>query len=169
MAVREKRNARLSQIKTVFDMHSQGFIDMEMAKKQIAFGKENNGVMIFESEFPKVAEEYKNEIEQGKFTLEQFTNFCKETGAIKKAGSKKSAGGDSAPRGRLNTAEAALARGVAPENVDAYIQAVETIYAQSKILNGFVTKARVSFAIPVDKEEETAQVNEAVATEEVSS
>jgi len=171
MAVREKRNARLSQIKTVFDMHVQGLIDLEMAKKHIQFGKENNGVMIFASEYPKFAEEYAEDIASGKFTLEQFQKFCVETGALKKANSKKKASGDpSTSRGRLNTAEAAVERGVAPENIDAYLQLVETIYTHTKALNALVTKARVSFAIPVIKEEPEAEEAEGTeSTEEVSS
>lgn len=170
MAVREKRNARLSQIKTVFDMHIQGLIDLDMAKKHIQFGKENNGVMIFASEYPKFAEDFAEDIASGKFTLEQFQKFCAETGALKKATSKKKTTDGSASRGRLNTAEAALERGVAPENVDAYLQLVEEIYTKTKALNALVTKARVSFAIPVIKEEEVTEEGQPeTASDEVSS
>jgi len=144
-------------------MYKAGLLTDEQAKQHIQFAKENNGTVIFASEFEKFAETYKEEIESGKLVMPEFEAFVTATGGLKKAneGKKKESGEPSAPRTRLNTVESALERGVAPENVDAYIAGVNEIYATSAKINALLTKARVSFAIPVfkDKPEET-QVQE---------
>lgn len=150
MAKREKRTSRFSQLKTYYDMYEQGMLTEETAKTHIQFAKENNGTVIFESEFAKFAEEYKDDVTSGKLDIEKFKNFCAATGALKKAGKKSSTGGDINTNRRLNTPEAAIARGVVPEKIDAYIEGVNAIYAVSKVINALLTNARVSFAIPIE-------------------
>ena len=122
--------------------------------------KENNGTVIFESEFEKFAGEYKDDVTSGKLDIEKFKNFCAATGALKKAGKKSSTGGDVSSNRRLNTPEAAIARGVVPEKIDAYIEGVNAIYAVSKVINALLTNARVSFAIPIEHPKAQEQVVE---------
>jgi len=156
MATREKRTSRFSQLKTYFDMSRQGLLTDEQVKTHIKFAKENNGIVIFPSEFEKFAEEYKDEIAEGKFTLEQFLVFCNTNGAIKKTNSKTSDSSGS-DRKRLNTPEAGLERGVPPEHIDVYLAAVNAIYDGVKLINSLVKGARVSFAIPMIKEKEVVK------------
>lgn len=154
MAKRDKRNSRFNSLKTIYDMYKAGLLTDEQAKQHITFAKENNGTVIFASEFEKFAETYQEDVTNGKLVMSEFETFMKVTGGLKKAGSapKKDSGEPTAPKTRLNTPEAAVERGVAPENIDTYLNAVNTIYAQSRILNDILTKARASFAIPVFKE-----------------
>lgn len=162
MAKRDKRNSRFSSLKNFYDMYKSGLLNDEQVKQHIAFAKENNGTCIFASEFEKFAEAYKEDIDAGRLVMAEFEVFMTTTGALKKSNEGKAKSGESsAPRTRLNTVESAIERGVAPENVDIYIAGVNEIYAASAKINAVLTKARVSFAIPVLKEKpEEAPISE---------
>ena len=110
MAKREKRTSRFSQLKTYYDMYEQGMLTEETAKTHIQFAKENNGTVIFESEFEKFAEEYKDDVASGKLDIEKFKNFCTATGALKKSGRKESTV-DGSKKDALATTENAVRKG----------------------------------------------------------
>jgi hypothetical protein len=155
MARRDKLEVRLGTIKAFYEMYKNGILGTGDEAKQRAisnatFAKENNGLVIYESEIPKVQEKYPD------INIEEFVEYATFTELLKSSSSKKSIGGV-AHTTRLNTAEAATERGVVPEYVNAYIAEVEQIYVIAKSLNSKMTGARVSFAIPRIKAVETAQ------------
>ena len=154
MAKRDKREVRFSTLKTFYKLYEAERLgatpeeNLAAAKNNIAFA----GVTIFESETEKFAEK------NPEVNLEAFVKFCVDTNAFKKSGAKGS--GSTGKQTRLNTAEAAIERGVQSAFVNDYIALVEQLYVTAKALNELMpsTLARVSLAIPV-KHEKVAEVS----------
>jgi len=142
-----KRNSRFDVISKLYEGFKSGNQTMEQIKMNLEF----LGYFVTETEIPKFVEQHPE------VDLEQFTQFLKDADALKTPKTKTKSGGGQ--RTHLNTVEAAQERGVAPENVQRYIDTVETIYLNVKILNECMTSARASFACPQIKEK-TKKVKE---------
>lgn len=136
-----KMNARFDVISKLFMGYKSGKQPLEVIKQNLTYLE----YFLTEAELPKFSEQYPDT------NMEEFKAFLVETECLKTA-KKRASTATGEPRTHLNTVEAAEERGVAPENVEAYIAGVNAIYALSKEVNGYITKARVSFAIPVLKE-----------------
>jgi hypothetical protein len=136
-----KRNARFDVISKLYG----GLVSGNQTMEQIKMNLEFLGYFLTEAEVAKFAEQYPA------LDIQQFTQFLKDAGAFKIPKSKKSGGGQ---RTHLNTVGAAQERGVAPENTQKYLDAIETIYTNVKILNECMTSAKASFACPQFKEKE---------------
>lgn len=136
-----KRNARFDVISKLFMGYQSGKQPLEVIKQNLTYLE----YFLTEAELPKFSEQHPD------VDMEAFVQFLKETDALK-APKKRAFTATGETRTHLNSVEAAEERGVAPENVEAYLAGVNAIYALVKELNGYVTKARVSFAIPVLKE-----------------
>lgn len=148
-----KRNARFDVISKLFMGFQSGKQPLEVIKQNLTYLE----YYLTEAELPKFAEQHPD------IEMEAFTDFLKQTDALKTAKKRAStATGES--RTHLDSVEAAEERGVAPENVEAYIAGVNAVYALVKELNGYVTKARVSFAVPVIKEK-VAETTDSAVTE----
>ena len=150
MAKRDKRETRFSMLKSYYEMHKSGILgnsdeeSLAKAKANVEFARDNNGVMMFESELEKFAEKYPQ------IDIVDFTQFVTATGGLKTTASK-GATGERESHTRLNTPEAAIERGVAEDKVAEYISEVEQIYVLAKSINSKMDNARVSFAIPKTK------------------
>jgi hypothetical protein len=148
MAKRDKREVRFSTLKTFYKLYGSEQLgntpeeNLERANANVKF----SGAVLFESEVEKFAEK------NPEIDTADFVEFCKNTGAYKKAGSKSDGSGKSTTR--LNTAEAAVERGVQPQFVNDYIAGVNQLYVTAKALNDLMPSniARVSLAIPVKHE-----------------
>jgi len=147
MAKRDKRETRFGVLKNFYEMFSTGLLgstpeeNLDKITKNVQFAKEQNGIMIFESEVDNFAEKYPN------INIEDFKKFITETGALKTSSTKKDPS-ERESHTRLNTEEAATERGVATDKVAEYVSEVEQIYVLCKSLNAKMTGARASFAIP---------------------
>ena len=114
----------------------------DRAKANAQYAKDSNGIVIFESELPKFFEKYP-EIDAA-----DLTDYVTFTELLKVSDKKEKVEGESESRTRLNTAEAAIERGVSEDKVAEYISEVEQIYVLCKSLNAKMTVARASFAMP---------------------
>ncbi len=135
-----KRNARFDVISKLYG----GYIGGNQSMEQIKMNLEFLGYFVTEAEIPKFAEQHPE------INIEQFTQFLKDADAFKVSKGKPKGGGQ---KTHLNTIEAAQERGVAPENIQKYIDAVEAIYANVKVLNELMTTAKASFACPQFKKD----------------
>ncbi len=154
MATRDKREVRIINLVSWYNLYKAGIITLEAAKANVSM----NGQMLFSSEIEPT------QLKFPELDIADFTLFLNETGGLKKSGTKKQPGEGTGHATRLNTAKGATERGVLPEKVDEYINLVGVVYEACKELNKLVTNARCSFAIPVKKpEEEVAPQNEVTA------
>lgn len=145
---RNKREVRIVNLVNFYNLYKQELITIEQAKANVEYNKQ----MLFESEMESVAKKYPA------IDIEDFTQFLNETGGLKKSGKKSGDGAGHATR--LNTPEAARERGVPEDKIKTYVDIVEVIYQAAKELNGLMTDARASFAIPRKK----AKVSEETPT-----
>jgi hypothetical protein len=143
-----KRNSRFDVISKLYEGLKSGNQTLEQIKMNLDF----LGYFVTEAEIPKFAEQHPE------IDVESFTQFLKDADALKvPKGKTKSGGGQ---RTHLNTVEAAQERGVAPENVQKYLDAVNAVYASVKTLNECMTTARASFACPQTKVKTEEPVSE---------
>lgn len=154
MADKAKRSSRFDVVSRLFMGYESGNQTLDQVQKNL----ELLGYFISSTEIPKFAEQYPD------LDIEKVSAFLVEVGAFKEPKTKKSTATGGA-RTSLNTVEGAVARGVASENIPAYIEAVNRIYADCKIINSFATKAHSSFAIPMTKPKEVKEVAAGTVTE----
>jgi hypothetical protein len=137
--------ARQTAIKSFYDCVEAGVMNVNDAKLNV----ETSGHKLTTGEADKFLEANPD------VDKEKFLAFCKATGALSNA--KKGGQGHGGSL-KLNTEANAIACGVTPENVPAYLDAVNTIYKNRDILNGLIKKGlNVSFSIPKGRGEKPAE------------
>lgn len=144
-----KRQMKFSVLSKIYSGYTSGRLTTEAAKENIEFldiSLTQAEAEKFLSQFPEI-------------TADKFVEFASEMNLLKKRRVAKIGASGNPFRKRLDTPEAALERGVSPENVDRYLTLVGEIKERLYELGDIVTKGTPAFAIPVQKTE-TETVNE---------
>lgn len=139
---RGKRDTRFATLRTLFSSHRADLMDLEVCKKNV----EMCGYVVYETEIEKFA------VENPDIDIEQFVQWLKDVNALKIPGKKSSTGGSGNRNRSINTVEKAEQVGVAPENVEKYLDLVNQIFALKDELAPLCTNGVISFAIPLKKE-----------------
>lgn len=134
-------NTKLELAKIFYFQHKSGVISEDLIKQNC----EGSELELTESDIQKVLQKLNLTEETGR----DFFSFVEKYGLKKEKAVKVK---PERTMGRtLPTKEAAESRGVAPENIEKYIELCNMVYEISGELNKLMSGHKVSFAIPIIK------------------
>lgn len=159
-----KKVVRADAIGSWFNQLKHGISDADHIKKLADY----SGYFLYDSEAEKLFNEPDglSSIHVETIDAEAFRNFLTEFDLVKTPKYRKQAG-DKTSRVSLNSAESALEKGVAPENVQLFIENMTKMYEFKKEAEKYLNGKKIAVSIPERKEKEEQPANDGAIPPEV--
>lgn len=149
-----KRKVRAENIGFWFNQYKQGVSSEDAIKANISY----SGYFLYQKEKDKIFEsdEGLQSVHVQPEDKDAFEQFLTQFELVNVP---KYARGGGGPRGNLNTVEVAKEKGVSEENIPAYIDAMNELYAAKKKVNDLLDGLTVAVSIPNRKKKDADPVN----------
>lgn len=158
-----KKVVRADAIGLWFNQLKNGISEADHIKKLADY----SGYFLYDSEVEKLFNEPDglSSIHVETTDAEAFRNFLTEFDLVKTPKYRKT--GDKQSRVTLSSAEAAIEKGVAEENVGLYIEAMTKLYEFKKEAEKYLNGKKIAVSIPERKEKEEQPANDGAIPPEV--